>query len=109
MSRARVLTDGADGDVKTEIAQSQLLIAVAGVVMVVVIGDSVARAFGLVGLGACVRFRSGIKDPRDAAAMFTMIGVGMSCGLGLLSVGALITTFIATVMFLLDARMRETA
>ena len=51
--------------------------------MVVVIGDNVARAFGLVGLGSFIRFRSGISDPRDAAVMFVMIGIGMACGLGL--------------------------
>ena len=65
-----------------ESAQAQTLIAVAGALMVAVIGDSMARAFGLVGLGAFIRFRSGIKDPRDAAVMFVMIGIGMACGLG---------------------------
>ncbi len=65
-----------------ENAQAQTLIAVAGALMVSVIGDNMARAFGLVGLGAFIRFRSGIKDPRDAAVMFVMIGIGMACGLG---------------------------
>src|SRR5581483_5195643 len=59
-----------------ESSQAQTLIAVAGALMVAVIGDSMARAFGLVGLGAFIRFRSGIKDPRDAAVMFVMIGIG---------------------------------
>jgi hypothetical protein len=93
--------------VQDETAQSQLLIAVAGVVMVVVIGESTARAFGLVGLGAFVRFRSGIKDPRDAAAMFMMIGIGMSCGLGLISTAVLVTGFVALVMVVLDATRRS--
>jgi len=64
-------------------AQTQTLIAAAGALMVVVIGDNVARAFGLVGLGSFIRFRSGISDPRDAAIMFVMIGIGMACGLGM--------------------------
>src|SRR5688572_31690189 len=64
-------------------AQTQTLIAAAGALMVVVIGDNMARAFGLVGLGSFIRFRSGISDPRDAAVMFVMIGIGMACGLGL--------------------------
>src|SRR5262249_33494955 len=65
-----------------ETAQAQTLIAIAGALMVVVIGQSTARAFGLVGLGGFIRFRSGIKDTRDAAVMFVMIGIGMACGLG---------------------------
>ncbi|HKY39822.1 MAG TPA: DUF4956 domain-containing protein [Polyangiaceae bacterium] len=67
----------------TQGAQTQTLIAAAGALMVVVIGDNVARAFGLVGLGSFIRFRSGISDPRDAAVMFVMIGIGMACGLGM--------------------------
>jgi hypothetical protein len=88
--------------VELEIAQSQMLIAVAGVVMVVVIGDSTARAFGLVGLGAFVRFRSGLRDPRDAATMFVLIGLGMSCGLGLIPDAMLVVAFVALVMLVQD-------
>ena len=65
-----------------ETAQAQTLIAIAGALMVVVIGQNTARAFGLVGLGGFIRFRSGIKDTRDAAVMFVMIGIGMACGAG---------------------------
>lgn len=85
-----------------ETSQTQLLVAVAGAVMVIVIGDSLARAFGLVGLGAFVRFRSGIKDPRDAAVMFAAIGTGMAAGLGLFSLAGLATAFVALVLLILD-------
>jgi uncharacterized membrane protein YhiD involved in acid resistance len=84
-------------------AQAQTLIAAAGAVMVVVIGDSPARAFGLVGLGSFIRFRSGISDPRDAAVMFVMIGIGMSCGLGLFSMAVGATLFICLILTLFDA------
>jgi hypothetical protein len=84
-------------------AQAQTLIATAGAVMVVVIGDSPARAFGLVGLGSFIRFRSGISDPRDAAVMFVMIGIGMACGLGLFAMAAGSTLFICLLLTLFDA------
>lgn len=87
-------------------AQSQMLIAVAGVLMVAVIGDSTARAFGLVGLGAFIRFRSGIKDPRDAAVMFVMIGIGMGCGLGMAPLALVATVFASAVLTVLDATGR---
>src|SRR5215213_4731010 len=83
-------------------AQSQTLIAAAGAVMVVVIGDSPARAFGLVGLGSFIRFRSGISDPRDAAVMFVMIGIGMACGLGLFSMAAAATLFVCILLTIFD-------
>lgn len=90
-------------------AQTQTMIAAAGALMVVVIGDNMARAFGLVGLGAFIRFRSGIGDPRDAAIMFVMIGIGMACGLGLplMAVGA--TVFICLLLFVFDLSMKTRA
>lgn len=91
---------------RVESAQAQTLIAVAGAIMVVVIGDSMARAFGLVGLGAFIRFRSGIKDPRDAAVMFVMIGIGMACGLGLVPLAGVATLFATAVLLVFDATGR---
>lgn len=88
--------------VSPETAQTQVLIAVAAAVALAIIGDSMARAFGLVGLGGIVRFRSGLKDPRDAAVLFVMIGIGMGCGLGLISMAAITTAFLAVVLFALD-------
>jgi len=88
-------------------AQSQTLIAAAGAVMVVVIGDSPARAFGLVGLGSFIRFRSGISDPRDAAVMFVMIGIGMACGLGLFVMAGGATLFICALLTVFDYGARR--
>jgi uncharacterized membrane protein YhiD involved in acid resistance len=83
-------------------AQAQTIIAVAGALLVIVIGDSLARAFGLVGLGTFIRFRAGIKDPRDVAVLFMMIGIGMACGLGLLGVAIVGTLFVGCILALFD-------
>jgi hypothetical protein len=88
------------------VAQAQTLIAIAGALMVVVIGHSTARAFGLVGLGGFIRFRSGIKDTRDAAVMFVMIGVGMACGLGAVPMALMATLFAALILAMFDAGRR---
>jgi hypothetical protein len=87
---------------RREMIQAQVLLCAAAAVITAVIGDSMAKAFGLVGLGGFVRFRSGLKDPRDAAILFLMIGLGMACGhgsLGLAGVGAL---FVAGLLWVLD-------
>jgi hypothetical protein len=73
-----------------ETADTQVLVAVAGAIMMAVIGNNVARAFGLVGLGGLVRFRSSIQDTRDAALMFMTIAIGMACGVGLLGIAVTI-------------------
>ena len=74
--------------------------------MVVVIGNNAARAFGLVGLGGFIRFRSGIKDTRDAAVMFVMIGIGMACGVGAVPVAIVATLFASVVLTIFDAGRR---
>jgi hypothetical protein len=88
--------------VRSDTAQTQAIIAVAGALLVVVIGDSLARAFGLVGLGTFIRFRAGVQDPRDVAVLFVMIGIGMACGLGLIGTATVGTLFIALVLALFD-------
>ncbi|GMT99969.1 hypothetical protein KH5H1_40890 [Corallococcus caeni] len=90
-----------------ETIHTQLLIAIAGAVMTTVIGDSMSRAFGLVGLGGFIRFRSGIKDSRDAAVMFVMIGVGMACGLGAFPIAVCATLFFGAVLLALDSTLQR--
>jgi hypothetical protein len=85
-----------------QMVQAQTLMAAAGSVMIVVLGDHPARAFGLVGLGAFIRFRSGIADPRDAVVTFVMIGIGMACGLGLLSMAGVAAVLVSIILFLFD-------
>jgi hypothetical protein len=87
-----------------EMVHAQVLIAVAGALAVIVIGESLAIAFGLVGLGGFIRFRTGIRDPRDAAVFFLIIGIGMACGLGDEAWGAALvcTVFISAILCLLE-------
>lgn len=87
---------------RSEMVQSQILLCTAAAVITVVIGDSVAKAFGLVGLGGFVRFRSGLKDPRDAAILFLLIGLGMACGHGSLGLAAAGAGFVALLLVGVD-------
>lgn len=90
-----------------EMVHAQILIALAGAVVVTVIGDSLARAFGLVGLGGFIRFRTGIRDPRDAAVFFLLIGLGMACGLGAVGVALVSAAVVAGVVMILDYSSRD--
>ena len=44
-----------------------------------VVGASLARAFGIVGAANLVRYRSKIDDPKDAAVMLCALAVGLAC------------------------------
>lgn len=86
---------------------AQVLIAVAGGLMTAVIGNNIALAFALVGLGGFIRFRSGIKDPREAGVMFLMIGIGMACGIGAMPIALTATLFGALLLAALDVAERH--
>lgn len=73
---------------KMAVEYALLLMTMTAALVTGVIGDSLARAFGVVGLGAVIRFRTSIKDPCDVVLFFLSIGVGMACGLGLLAYAA---------------------
>ncbi len=87
---------------RAEMVQAQILLCAAAAVVTAVIGNSLAKAFGLVGLGGFVRFRSGLKDPRDAAILFLVIGLGMACGHGDLELAMVGTGFVAVLLLAAD-------
>lgn len=92
---------------RSEMIQAQILLCAAAAVITAVIGNSLAKAFGLVGLGGFVRFRSGLKDPRDAAILFLLIGLGMACGHGSLGLALVGTIFVAVLLITLDLISRK--
>lgn len=67
-------------------------------VVMVIIGDSIARAFSLVGALSIIRFRTAIQDPRDIGFVFYALGVGMAIGAGSPSVAILATFLIGTII-----------
>ena len=67
-------------------------------VVMVIIDNSIARAFSLVGALSIIRFRTAIQDPRDIGFVFYALAVGMAVGVGDPSVAILVTFLIGTVV-----------
>jgi hypothetical protein len=67
-------------------------------VVMVIIGDSIARAFSLVGALSIIRFRTVIQDPRDIGFVFYALAVGMAVGAGNPSTAILATFLIGTII-----------
>jgi hypothetical protein len=58
-----------------------LLAPIVGLV-ILLIGNNVARAFSLAGAFALIRFRSAPGDPKDIAFVFLSVVMGLACGMG---------------------------
>ena len=67
-------------------------------VVMVIIGDSIARAFSLVGALSIIRFRTAIQDPRDIGFVFYALAVGMAIGAGNPSVAVLAAFLIGIII-----------
>ena len=59
-----------------------VLLTIVIAIVTLVIGNSVARAFGLVGALSIVRFRTIVEDTRDTAFVIFAVAVGMAIGAG---------------------------
>jgi uncharacterized protein DUF4956 len=80
-----------------------LAITVCGVMMM--LQDSLARAFGFLGVVGAVRYRNTLKDPKDAVFVFVALGIGMGCGLRVYHVAASLSLVIC-IVFLVMWKLR---
>jgi uncharacterized membrane protein YhiD involved in acid resistance len=72
-------------------------------VVIMVIGNNLARAFGLVGAMSIIRFRTAVKDAQDIVFIFFSLAIGMAAGVGLVKVAILSTAFIGLSMTAISA------
>jgi anti-anti-sigma factor len=82
--------------------QAQVLLCVSGAMMMIIIGNSLARAFGIAGAASIIRFRTPVEDPKDVTVLFLLMGLGMACGMGAFSVAGLGMLFMCVALPVLD-------
>ena len=82
---------------------TNIFIAVIVCMVIMIIGNNLARAFALVGALSIIRFRTVVKDTKDTAYIFWSLAVGMAAGTGsyfLALAGTVIITFIAIILYI---------
>ncbi|MDG1490836.1 MAG: DUF4956 domain-containing protein [Planctomycetota bacterium] len=81
------------------------IIFVAAIVAIVmmVIGNSMSRAFALVGALSIIRFRTVVKDTKDTAFVFLALAVGMAAGTSNYILGAIGTGAVSVLAMVLHA------
>ena len=85
------------------VVQTQIMLAVVGAVIMLVVGASLARAFGIVGAANLIRYRSKIDDPKDAVVMLCALAVGLASGVGLYALGVFATGFMVVALWLIES------
>jgi len=80
---------------------TSIFVAVIVCMVIMVIGNNLARAFALVGALSIIRFRTVVKDTKDTAYIFWALAAGMAAGTGsyfLAVAGSLVMALIAYVL-----------
>lgn len=85
------------------VIHAQILLAIVGAMIMIIVAESLARAFAIVGAAGLVRYRSRIKDPKDAGVMLVALAVGLATGSGLITFAVIGTLFVIGVLWLLES------
>ena len=88
---------------QASVVQTQIILAAMGAMVMLIVGQSLARAFGIVGVASLIRYRAKIDDPKDAVVMLCCLSVGLASGVGLYALSMLATVFLLVVLFLLES------
>jgi uncharacterized membrane protein YhiD involved in acid resistance len=81
---------------------SLIVLTIITSLVLLVIGNNLATAFGLVGAMSIIRFRTAVRDVQDIVFIFFSLGIGMASGVGLYLVAVIGTIFICLVLLLLS-------
>lgn len=84
------------------VAQTQILMAVVAGAMMMVVGDSAARAFGIFAAASLVRFRTNIRDPKEITVLLICLGVGLASGVGRWDMAIILTVFALITLAVLE-------
>jgi uncharacterized membrane protein YhiD involved in acid resistance len=85
------------------VLQTQIILSIVGAVIMLVVGASLARAFGIVGAANLIRYRSKIDDPKDAVVMLCTLSVGLASGVGLYALAVISTVFIGGALWVIES------
>lgn len=106
IARFHVAVAGQTAQSRTFVASLVALTLITAVV-IMVIGNNLARAFGLVGAMSIVRFRTAVKDVQDIVFIFFGLAIGMAAGVGLAAVACVGTGAIGLVLVLVTGAQRR--
>ena len=85
------------------VIQTQIILAMVGALVMMVVGTNLARAFGVVGAAGLVRYRAKIDDPKDAVVMLCTLAVGLGAGVGLYAMAVFSAAFLLLALWVIES------
>ncbi len=81
---------------------SLILLVIITSIVIMVIGNNLARAFGLVGAMSIIRFRTAVKETQDIMYIFFSLAIGMAVGVGQHGLALFSSFFIGIITYVLS-------
>jgi anti-anti-sigma factor len=91
-----------DKPIPQAMQHAQVLLCVSGAMIMMIIGESIARAFGIAGAASIIRFRAPVDDPKDITILFLLMALGMATGLGAFAIAGAGTAFLCLFLVSLE-------
>lgn len=79
---------------------SLVMLTMITAIVIMVIGNNLARAFGMVGAMSIIRFRTAVKDTSDIMFIFFALSIGLAAGVKLYSI-AVVGTIVVGLVYLI--------
>lgn len=89
------------------VSQTQILLAVVAAALMMVVGDSAARAFAIFAAASLVRFRTNIRDPKEITVLLISLALGLAAGVGRWELGIALCLFALALLWLLEFNEQE--
>jgi hypothetical protein len=84
------------------VAQTQILLAVVASALMMIVGDSAARAFGIFAAASLVRFRTNIRDPKEVTVLLISLAIGLATGVGRWELALTLAVFVFPLLWVLE-------
>lgn len=84
------------------IVQAQILLAVVGALIIMVVAESLARAFAVVGAAGLIHYRAPIRDPKDAGVMLVALALGLTVGSQMFLLAGVACLFVIAILWVLE-------
>jgi uncharacterized protein DUF4956 len=85
------------------VIQTQIILSIIGAVVMLIVGSSLARAFGIVGVASLIRYRAKIDDPKDAVVMLATLSMGLCSGVELYGLALFSTIFVLAILWVVES------
>lgn len=81
---------------------SLIMMSVLAAVAMMILGNNLTRALGVLGVFTLIRFRTIVKDPKDATYLFFALAIGMAIGTNNYTIAIIATVMMSGINYFLD-------